>query len=139
VPVPLPVPFAEGSTEVTAALIRDAFDAAYSRAFSRLLPGIPVRIVNLRTTAIGRRPAFDMMALAPEAFAARESAARGTRRAWFDGAWHEARIWDRLALPAGAVIGGPAILEQPDATIVVDPGLVARVDQFGNLVVERAR
>jgi N-methylhydantoinase A len=38
----------------------------------------------------------------------------------------------------GAEIPGPAILEQPDATVVVDPGLVARVDRFGNLIIERA-
>ena len=30
------------------------------------------------------------------------------------------------------------ILEQPDATVVVDPGLVARVDRLGNLLIERA-
>jgi N-methylhydantoinase A len=34
-------------------------------------------------------------------------------------------------------VHGPAILEQPDATVVVDPDLVARVDRFGNLVIER--
>jgi N-methylhydantoinase A len=139
VSVPLPVTLAEGTTGVSEEIIRKAFEAAYSRAFSRLLPGIPMRIVNLRTTAIGRRPAFDMMALAPDASATRERAARGTRAAWFDGGWHQAGIWDRLALPAGAVVDGPAILEQPDATIVVDPGLESRADQFGNLIVERAR
>jgi N-methylhydantoinase A len=98
-----------------------------------------VRIVNLRTTAVARRPAFDMMALAPDASATRERAARGARPVWFDGRWHEAGVWDRLSLPVGTVVEGPAILEQPDATIVVDPGLSARVDRLGNLVVERSR
>ena len=37
-------------------------------------------------------------------------------------------IWSRLDLPAGARIEGPAILEQPDATIVIEPGLAGRVD-----------
>ena len=31
--------------------------------------------------------------------------------------WHDARIIDRLALPVGAVVSGPAVLEQPDTTI----------------------
>ncbi len=125
--------------------VRDAFEGAYLRAFSRLLPGTPVRIVNLRTAAIGRRPAFDMMALAPVITAnqdsaqnsAQNSALMGKRRVWFTGAWHEAQIWDRLALPTGAVVMGPAVLEQADATTVIDPGLAARVDVFGNLIVER--
>ena len=130
-------PLARGEL-VSEARVREAFEGAYRKAFSRLLPGTPVRIVNLRTAAIGRRPAFDMMALAPEASRSRADALAGTRRVWFKGAWHEAQIWDRLALPVGAAVQGPAILEQGDATTVIDPGLLARVDVFGNLIVERA-
>jgi N-methylhydantoinase A len=47
-------------------------------------------------------------------------------------------VYDRLLLPVGAEIAGPAILEQPDATIVVDPGLAARVDRLGNVIMARA-
>ena len=50
----------------------------------------------------------------------------------------EASVWDRLALPVGAVIAGPAVLEQPDATVLIEPGQQARVDRFGNLVLEVA-
>jgi len=67
-----------------------------------------------------------------------QAAARGTRPVFFDGAWRDAAIFSRLDLPVGAAVPGPAILEQPDATVVVDPGLVARVDRFGNLIIERA-
>ena len=56
---------------------------------------------------------------------------------WFDGAWHETRVWSRLDLPVGAVIEAPAVLEQPDATIFIDPGLRGRVDRLGNVIVER--
>jgi N-methylhydantoinase A len=119
-------------------IVRAAFEAAYARAFSRLLPGIPVRIVNLRTAAVGRRPVFDMAALAPETSANVGKAFLGRRPVWFAGTWQEAGIWDRLVLPVGALVKGPAILEQGDATTVLDPGLKATVDLFGNLIVERA-
>jgi N-methylhydantoinase A len=138
VAVPLPVVLAEGTTGVTATIVRAAFEAAYSRAFTRLLPGLPVRIVTLRTAAIGRRPVFDLTMLAPPADATLAGAAHGVRPVWFGGAWHEAAIFARLDLPAGSVVPGPAILEQPDATVVVDPGLAARTDAFGNLIIERA-
>ena len=36
------------------------------------------------------------------------------------------------------LIQGPAILEQPDATTVIDPDLSARVDGYGNVIVERS-
>jgi N-methylhydantoinase A len=136
--VPLPVTFGEGPVVIDEALVRDAFEAAYRQAFSRLLPGIGIRIVNLRTTATGRRPPFDLAALAPGPEASLAAADRGTRPVYFGGQWRETAIRDRLALPVGAVIAGPAILEQPDATIVIDPGLAGRVDRFGNLIVERA-
>jgi N-methylhydantoinase A len=136
-PLRLPVRLDGETTGVSPGGVRAAFEAAYSRAFSRLLPGAPARIVNLRTAAIGRRPRFGLAVLAPAPDARLDDAARGTRPVWFGG-WREAAIFDRLALPVGAVIEGPAILEQGDATTVIDPGLVARVDRFGNLIVERA-
>jgi N-methylhydantoinase A len=122
---------------VTGALLRAAFEDAYRTAFGRILPGIAIRVVNLRVAAIGRRPRFDFSTLAPGPGASLQAAERGTRQVWFGG-WRETRICDRLLLPVGAVIPGPAILEQPDATTVVDPGLVATVDPFGNVIVRPA-
>ncbi|MBX9594930.1 MAG: hydantoinase/oxoprolinase family protein [Roseomonas sp.] len=135
--VPLPVHVMDGTTGVSEAIIRMAFEAAYQTAFSRLLPGLGIRIVSLRTAAIGIRPDFDLTALAPPKDATVENAARGARQVWFDGAWHTATVWSRLDLPEGSRVHGPAILEQGDATVVVDPDLVARTDRFGNLIIER--
>ena len=36
------------------------------------------------------------------------------------------------------VLTGPAIVEQPDTTTVIEPGMHARVDAYGNLLVEVA-
>jgi len=134
--VPVPARLDGGAVAVTEAMVREAFEAAYRASFSRLLPGVPVRIVNLRTAAIGIRPHFDLAALAPKGGSV-EEARRGARPVWFAGAFHETAVFDRLALPVGARIDGPAILEQPDATTVVDPDLTARIDAWGNLIVER--
>ena len=136
VAVPLPLTMHDGTTGVTEALVRTAFERAYNAQFGRVLPGLGVRLVNVRTAAIGRRPAFDLAALAPGPNTTLAHAARGTRPVWF-GTWQDATVHDRLALPVGATIPGPAILEQPDATTVIDPGLIARVDRLGNLVVTR--
>jgi N-methylhydantoinase A len=135
---PLPLMLEGARVGVSADIVRAAFEASYQRHFSRLLPDIPVRIVSLRTAAIGRRPKFDLAALAPASSLELEAARRGVRPVWFEGEWREASIWSRLDLPIGAVVEGPAVLEQPDATTVVDPGLTARVDGLGNLIIERA-
>ncbi|MBN9068551.1 MAG: hypothetical protein J0H60_19435, partial [Rhizobiales bacterium] len=67
-----------------------------------------------------------------------EACRTGTRRVYAKGAYHDAFVYERLDLAEGASIRGPAILEQPDTTIFVDPGLSALVDGFGNLVIRRA-
>jgi N-methylhydantoinase A len=138
VAVPLPVA-TSGPLGVTETMICQAFEAAYLASFSRLLPGLPIRIVSLRVAAIGRRPAFDFNVFAPDTTASLDQAKRGTRSVWFTGGFRDTAIWSRLDLPAGAHIEGPAILEQPDATTVIEPGHAGRIDALGNLIVEAAR
>ena len=137
VPVTLPVMQGE-SLGVGEAMIRSAFEASYLASFSQLLPGLPMRVVSLRVAAIGRRPTFDFSVFAPTPSSSLEKARLGSRPVWFDGGWRDTAIWARLELPAGAQIAGPAILEQPDATTVIEPGLVGRIDRLGNLIVETA-
>ena len=138
VSVPLPVTQQDHDLGVTEGMIRSAFEAAYLASFSRLLPGVPTRIVTLRVAAIGRRPAFDFSVFAPHPSASLEKARMGSRPVWFDGGWRETSIWARHDLPADATISGPAILEQADATTVIEPGLAGRIDPMGNLIVAPA-
>jgi len=123
-------------------LSRDAvlstFEAAYKKSFGRLLIGPQVRVMNLRVAVIGRRPPFDLGRLAPTAGNSERSLS-GMRKVYADGKWHEASVFKRLELPIGTRIDGPAILEQPDATIFVDPGLIAEVDRLGNIFMHSAR
>jgi N-methylhydantoinase A len=135
VSVPLSVPPGD-HLSVSEGMVRQAFEAAYRASFSRLLHGLAIRIVSLRVAAIGRRPKFDFSVFAPDPAASLDKARLGSRRAWFDGGWRDTPIWSRLDLPTGSRIDGPAILEQPDATIVIDPGVAGRTDQRGNLLVE---
>jgi N-methylhydantoinase A len=130
--VSVPVDIARGALTVRS--IRDAFDTAYRGAFGRLLDGIPVRVLTLRAAVIGRRSKLDLAILAP---GAGSTTPTGERSVWFDGKAHATRIYDRLALPVGTEIPGPAILEQPDATTWIDPDLTGRVDRFGNLNLTR--
>jgi N-methylhydantoinase A len=133
--VPVRLPSKDGP--VTRADIRTAFDAAYTAAFGRLLEGIAIRVMNLRGAVIGKRPKFDPAILAPDSDGDADAARIGARDIFIEGAWHDAAVYDRLALPVGAVVPGPAILEQADTTILIDPDLSGRVDRFGNLIVER--
>ena len=118
--------------------IQAAFEASYRGAFGRLLQGIPARVMNLRLAVVGHRPKLDLAALAPQDSRPLEDCLLERRQVFAEGAFHDTPVYDRLALPVGAEITGPALLEQSDTTVFVDPGLVARVDRFGNLVIGRA-
>jgi N-methylhydantoinase A len=86
---------------------------------------------------IGRRPRFDLALLAPAVGGGVAQATIGRRRVWTDGGWRDANVYDRLGLPVGARVAGPAILEQPDTTTFIDADLEGVVDRFGNLILER--
>ena len=131
------VPVAVGGMDVDG--IRSAFRESYRREYGRTLDNIPARVMNLRVSVIGARPEIDLSLLAPSPESTLEAAEREGRDVYVGGGWRPARVFDRLALPAGAEIPGPAILEQPDATTFIEPELVGRVDRFGNVVIGRRR
>jgi len=131
------VPINTSGAELTTDAIRAAFDASYRRTYGRLLENIPVRVLNLRLSVIGLRPEVDIASLAKGDRAATiDDCHLADQRIFADGTWHDGTIIDRLRLPVGAHVSGPCLLVQPDATIYVDPGLVARVDELGNIIIE---
>ena len=133
--VNIPANFNEISTDIDAKMILNAFEECYRTVYGHPLDGIPVRILNLRISVLGLRPKFDLTLLAPTDGVTLEDMHTDTRLVWFDGGWHETAIYDRLPLSVGVTVSGPAILEQPDSTIFIEPGLKGKVDRFGNLII----
>ena len=58
------------------------------------------------------------------------------RPVWFEEGWVETAIFDRQRLCPGMTFAGPAVVQQLDATTVIEPGNQVAVDRFGNLVIE---
>lgn len=122
-------------TPELAASVADAFHAEHRALYGydfRDDDRQEVEWVNLRVTGIGpiRRP--EIVEIAPGTGAR----PRTTRPAYFD-EWTDTPIYDRPALGADDVVTGPAIVEEYGSTIPVHPGFRARVDRFGNLLMER--
>jgi N-methylhydantoinase A len=98
-------------------------------------PTEPVEIVTLRVTATVpvASPSWSSMDRAVRRLG---DARTGARRVWFEATGFVAcPIYARERLPRGAKLHGPAILEQPDATTVVDPRDTATVDRDGNVII----
>jgi N-methylhydantoinase A len=113
--------------------MREAFVATYRAEFGNALEGMPVVIVNLRTRVVGRRGGMAQRSFRP---ATTKTPAPIKRRPVYFGGWHDAAVYARTDLLPGMSFEGPAIVEQDDTTTVVEPGMVTRVDAYGNLLVE---
>src|SRR5271165_6792432 len=107
----------------------------YKARFDIELPEMTAMLVNLRTTVIGRRAPVDLAIFAPAIDGSGAPRPSGTRQVRFNGGWFDTPIFDRASLGRGATLAGPAIVEQPDTTVVIDPGATAIVDDLGNLVI----
>ena len=125
------------SGAITREEMQTVFEEAYFNRFSLHLPEINAVLVTLHTAVIGRRGEVALSSLmdpdkrAPDIMAAET----GRRNAWYPGGWMETPILSRDALPLNTVFSGPAILEQLDTTIVVEPGNEIEIDLSGNLLI----
>ncbi|UCI07862.1 hydantoinase/oxoprolinase family protein [Mesorhizobium sp. B1-1-8] len=130
--VPLP------SSSVSRKTLQLLFEKAYFARFKVELPEIRANLVNLNTSVTGVRPQVDLSRLIdPSGRAATlEEARREIRPVWYSGRWHDTPVYAREKLPLAAVINGPAILEQMDATTVLEPGDRARSDADGNIIID---
>jgi N-methylhydantoinase A len=112
-----------------------AFNEAYKAEFGNTLAGIPVMVINVRTTVEGKRKRIERHMNG--AGAAGEPQAHARRQVHF-GKWIDTPIFRRSDLKPGMTVAGPAIVEQSDTTTVVEPRMTLRVDRFHNLIVEAA-
>jgi N-methylhydantoinase A len=121
---------------VSPAELHRLFEEAYWRRFGVELKEIRPVLVGLHTAVIGKRRPVPLAALAAGEPGATLSAAQIDRRpVWFEGEQVATPVYRRERLPRGALFSGPAIIEQLDATTVIEPGNRVELDALGNLIV----
>ena len=112
--------------------LRAQFIALYRERYYRLNPDVPVEVVNWRVTVTGPKPE---LSIAPLETAGR-SARKGRRPVYFAeaGRYVDCAVYDRAALAPGRRLRGPAVIEEPESTVVMGPGSSAVIDRDGNLM-----
>ncbi len=116
--------------------LKKRFDKVYWDRFRVELETIQARIVNVNCSVIGLSDPVDLSILIDSDTRQKVARPTGRRSVIFDGKSHDTPIFWRDSLPVDAEIEGPAVIEQMDTTILVEPGVTARGDEFGNLVLE---
>ncbi|MDA0322848.1 MAG: hydantoinase/oxoprolinase family protein [Verrucomicrobia bacterium] len=114
------------------AAIEDAFHAAHRDAYGYDFPGDAIEVVaawvsatvELQDTALPAWPGTSK----PQPV--------GTRPVIFDAVEHDTPVYNRATLGTGSAIDGPAIIEQPDTTVVIEPGQNLVVDRLGQILID---
>jgi N-methylhydantoinase A len=113
------------------------FHGQHQSLFGHSSPDAAVEFFTLSVTAIGPTDKGRMFEI-EKGTAISDQAKKETRRVYFKefNGYEDCSTFDRLRLKANNVILGPAIIEQMDTTIVIPPNQVAKVDHYGNIVIE---
>lgn len=123
--------------------LTESFHGAHETAYGFRATDEPVELVNLRLTTVGKISRPQMRKL-DNADSDATVALKGNRPVYFaensgGKGIIQSPVFDRSKLPAGAILNGPAIIEEPDCTTVIHPKWNVTVDDFGNLGIEQNR
>ncbi|THC46746.1 hydantoinase B/oxoprolinase family protein [Massilia sp. Mn16-1_5] len=115
-----------------------AFEAAYKRRFSFLMPSRALVVEAVSVEALGRSEA-PPETIAPAAARTEALQVFDTVRMFGGGEWRETGIYRRADLQPGDLIAGPAIVAEDNATTVVEAGWQAEVTPYRHLVLRRVQ
>ncbi|TAN34957.1 hydantoinase/oxoprolinase family protein [bacterium] len=115
----------------------DNFHEAHQRAYQRRFSDSDVQIVNIRVVGVGKMAPLqmrDLLAVAPDGGPRPQAIAETIAHFGPDAQPVRVPVYERGTLRPGARLDGPAIVEQMDTTIVIEPDFEAAVDHSGSLV-----
>jgi len=131
--IDLPLTIARFNDEKDLAAFRTVFDDAHEQIFTIRDPSSHVEIVGLRATVSCKVRQHEVFRLEQVGDV---NAKLGKRSVYFTGAgWVDTAIYRLEALPEGKQHQGPAIIESPFTTIVVDPQARFRRSAAGSILI----
>jgi N-methylhydantoinase A len=131
-----------GITAATLAAARARFDDRHAQIHGHAAKDRPVEVVSyrlrLRVIVPKYEPRAEELSASSAASGPAAGAHKGERMAYFEAATAvAAALYERDRLDVGAMLSGPAIIEQFDATTVIPPGWRCLIDRYRNLVLSR--
>jgi len=117
--------------------LRKQFDAAHELAYGYAAPDVEVQLLNLRLTVTypidrPRLPTLERRTAAAPSFRTRTIYSMRT------GDSREFRVYQREDLRPGDAIEGPAAIEEPGTTTIIDVGDTLSIEDHGCLVIQLA-
>ena len=117
--------------------IRELFDEAYKKLYGRTYPDTPVEFVTFKVRASLPQREFRIPPL-QKAAGKPADCIKGERPAFslIHKEYIPFTVYDRIKLLPGAIMDGPAIIEEKESTIVIGEDAQASVDDYGFIWVE---
>ena len=112
----------------------EGFETAHMARFGFLSPETSLEVESIQVEVVGRSLEVPL-GLPPSASG--EPAPMSRYDTYAAGWWTSTPFYDRASIPADHPIDGPAVIIEPTATVVVEPGWQAAVTPSGDLVMER--
>lgn len=119
------------------ATIQTQFHEAHLAGYGHSTPGETIQVVYLRLRAIRPLTKPDLKLLGDDTGGPLAATSAASRGVWFAGEQMQCQVYQRDHLKAGHTLAGPAIIQEKEATTLVEPQWRLRVDQAGNLVIEK--
>jgi N-methylhydantoinase A len=116
--------------------VRERFHRLHESIYGLRFAQEPIEIVNLRVSVVGKLKTLAVKAASKGRKAS--DSIKEHRNAYFFGSnegFMSCPVHDHERLVIGAVIEGPAIVEQENSTIVIPPARVAKLDAHYNLII----
>jgi N-methylhydantoinase A len=120
--------------------LQKLFNAEHHQRYGQDAPDESMEIVNVRLVVTAAREDTLAERWLTESWTPEAPVPDAVRDVIFDDPLkpHKARIVWRPSLPAGARVEGPAVIEEPNSTILIHPGDSAVVTEAGHLVIDVA-
>jgi N-methylhydantoinase A len=117
--------------------IRTAFEEAYRRLYSRIIPGVEVEVLSWVVLVSTPAPVAEVTPpAAPPAYRATPARSRPVLDPE-SAEFVEVAIYERAALSPGATLPGPAVIIEDETSTVISRNFDARIDAFGYIELVR--
>ncbi|RWL46471.1 MAG: 5-oxoprolinase [Mesorhizobium sp.] len=129
----LPVNFEHGSIFRA----KSDFEAAHKAQFGFVYDDKPIVVETVAVEGMEAARQDRAEASAPTGLAGVEPKPSESRRIYTEGRWHEAGVYRRENLRPSNTVAGPALIIEPNQTIVVEPGWRAEITSLDHVVIRR--
>ncbi|TPJ71330.1 hydantoinase B/oxoprolinase family protein [Mesorhizobium sp. B2-6-2] len=129
----LPVNFEHGSIFRA----RSDFEAAHKAQFGFVYDDKPIVVETVAVEGMEAARQDKAEAPAPAGPAGIDAKPLESRRIYTEGRWHAAGVYRREGLRPSHTVAGPALIIEPNQTIVVEPGWRAEITGLNHVVIRR--